>query len=136
MALYIINFIPWDLGIGTLTVASFSGSDIMDKQILQSTRAVSDTNNYAVAVYHDSELHITPLQGIVHLRPSFSYLDKSDRLAREEAKEHGEGKQSRNCVADSHMKIVTKSSQAGCHCGNKERNYISFSCLLSGLFAH
>jgi hypothetical protein len=92
MVLYITNLIPWGLGIGTLTVVSFSGSDVMDKQILQSTRAMSDTSNYAVAVYHDSELHITPLQGIVHLCPSFTYLDKSDRLAREEAKEHGESK--------------------------------------------
>lgn len=80
----------------------------MDKQILQSTRAVSDTSNYAVAVYHDSELHITPLQGVVDLRPSFAYLDKSDKLAREEAKERGESKWPRNCVADSHVKIAAK----------------------------
>jgi DNA-directed RNA polymerase-3 subunit RPC5 len=75
-----------------LTVALFVDSDIMDKQILQSTRALSDVSKYAVAVYHDSELHITPLRGIVHLRPSFVYLDKSDKRAKEEAKEHGEGK--------------------------------------------
>ena len=64
----------------------------MDKQILQSTRALPDTSKYAVAVYHDNELHITPLRGIVHLRPSFTYLDKSDKRAKEEAKDHGEGK--------------------------------------------
>jgi DNA-directed RNA polymerase-3 subunit RPC5 len=75
-----------------LTLTLFAGSDIMDKQILQSTRALSDTSKYAVAVYHDGELHITPLRGIVHLRPSFIYLDKSDKRAKEEAKEHGEGK--------------------------------------------
>jgi DNA-directed RNA polymerase-3 subunit RPC5 len=75
-----------------LNLALFSGSDIMDKQILQSTRALSDTSKYAVAVYHDGELHITPLRGVVHLRPSFMYLDKSDKRAKEEAKEHGEGK--------------------------------------------
>ncbi|XP_069692182.1 DNA-directed RNA polymerase III subunit RPC5 [Periplaneta americana] len=68
----------------------FFKNDIMDKQLLQSTRALADTNNYAVAVYHDNELHITPLRGIVHLRPSFSYLDKSDKRAKEEAKEQGE----------------------------------------------
>ena len=64
----------------------------MDKQVLESTRAVSDTTNYAMAVFHDKELHITPLQGIVYLRPSFGYLDLSDKRAREEAKEQGEGK--------------------------------------------
>ncbi|KAJ9580202.1 hypothetical protein L9F63_004145, partial [Diploptera punctata] len=66
-------------------------NDVMDKQVLESTRALSDTNNCAVAVYHDKELHITPLQGIVHLRPSFGYLDMSDKRAKEEAKEQGEG---------------------------------------------
>ena len=64
---------------------------MMDKQILESTRAVSDTSNYAMAIYHDKELHITPLQGIVHLRPSLGYLDMSDKRAKEEAKEQGEG---------------------------------------------
>jgi DNA-directed RNA polymerase-3 subunit RPC5 len=68
----------------------FFKNDVMDKQILQSTRALPDTSKYAVAVYHDNELHITPLRGIVHLRPSFVYLDKSDKRAKEEAKEHGE----------------------------------------------
>jgi DNA-directed RNA polymerase-3 subunit RPC5 len=68
----------------------------MDKQILQSTRALSDASNYAVAVYHDRELHITPLHGIVHLRPSFPYLDKSDKRAREETREQGEGRQPRS----------------------------------------
>lgn len=77
----------------------------MDKQILQSTRALSDTSNYAVAMYHDSELHITPLRGILHLRPSFAYLDKSDRRAKEEAKEQGEGKQSGNYMAGNHISL-------------------------------
>ncbi|PNF16672.1 hypothetical protein B7P43_G05410 [Cryptotermes secundus] len=72
------------------TEEKFFKNDIMDKQILQSTRALPDTSKYAVAMYHDRELHITPLRGIVHLRPSFPYLDKSDKRAKEEAKDQGE----------------------------------------------
>ena len=38
------------------------------------------------------ELHITPLQGILQMRPSFSYLDKADSKHRErEAANEGEG---------------------------------------------
>ncbi|PSN40466.1 hypothetical protein C0J52_11618 [Blattella germanica] len=65
-------------------------SESMDTQVLESTRAIPDSSNYAVAIYHDKELHITPLQGVVHLRHSFAYLDVSDKRAKEEAKEHGE----------------------------------------------
>ncbi|XP_067005407.2 DNA-directed RNA polymerase III subunit RPC5 isoform X2 [Anabrus simplex] len=66
-------------------------STCMDKQILESTRAVTDASRYAVGILHDKEFHLTPVQGIVHLRPSFSYLDKSDKRAKELAKEMGEG---------------------------------------------
>lgn len=83
----------------------------MDKQILQSTRALPDTSNYAVAMYHDRELHITPLRGIVHLRPSFPYLDKSDKRAKEEAKDQGDGKQSRNYIPDSSVIIINEQTE-------------------------
>ncbi|XP_047108579.1 DNA-directed RNA polymerase III subunit RPC5 [Schistocerca piceifrons] len=68
----------------------FQGT-MMDKQVLQSTRAVVGCSQYAIAVVNDKELHATPLQGIVHLRPSFGYLDKSDKRAKDESKEKGDG---------------------------------------------
>lgn len=68
----------------------FQGT-MMDKQILQSTRAVIGCSQYAIAVVNDKELHATPLQGIIHLRPSFGYLDKSDKRAKDESKEKGDG---------------------------------------------
>ena len=41
------------------------------------------------------ELHITPLQGILQMRPSFSYLDKADgkHREREAANEGGDSSQ-------------------------------------------
>lgn len=54
----------------------------MDRQVLTSTRAVGDVGRYAVGILNDNELHVTPLTGILHLRPSLNYLDKSDRTAK------------------------------------------------------
>ncbi|XP_017884887.1 DNA-directed RNA polymerase III subunit RPC5 [Ceratina calcarata] len=65
-------------------------SNLMDKTILQSSRALPDCSNYAVGIFQDGELHITPLRGIVQMRPQFNYLDKSDKRVREEAKSMGE----------------------------------------------
>ncbi|KAI4472636.1 hypothetical protein M0802_005662 [Mischocyttarus mexicanus] len=61
-------------------------SDLMDKIVLHSSRTLPDTTNYAACVYQDGELHITPIKSIVQLRPTFNYLDKSDKRAREEIK--------------------------------------------------
>lgn len=65
-------------------------SDVMDKTVLYSSRALPDCSNYAAGIYQDGEFHITPLKGIIQLRPQFNYLDKSDKRAREEAKNVGE----------------------------------------------
>ena len=54
----------------------------MDRQILSSTRAVQDTSRYAVGILDQNELHITPLEGVLSLRPSMEYLDKSDKTAK------------------------------------------------------
>ena len=54
----------------------------MDRQILSSTRAAGDTSRYAVGILDQNELHITPLEGVLSLRPSMEYLDQSDRTAK------------------------------------------------------
>ena len=43
----------------------------------------------------DGELHLTPLSGVVQMRPSFGYMDKSDMLQRaaEGGGDHGESSQ-------------------------------------------
>ncbi|OAD60047.1 DNA-directed RNA polymerase III subunit RPC5 [Eufriesea mexicana] len=65
-------------------------SNVMDKTVLQSSRALPNCSNYGVGIFQDGELHITPLRGIVQMRPQFNYLDKSDKRVREEAKNMGE----------------------------------------------
>ena len=54
----------------------------MDRQVLSSTQAVRDTNRYAVGILDQNELHITPLEGVLSLRPSMEYLDQSDNTAK------------------------------------------------------
>jgi len=53
-------------------------SNVMDKQTLVGTSAVEKTGRYAVAILNDNELHLTQVEGVVSLRPSLGYLDKSD----------------------------------------------------------
>ena len=54
----------------------------MDRQVLTSSRAVRDTSRYAVGILDQNELHITPIEGILSLRPSMEYLDQSDKTAK------------------------------------------------------
>lgn len=70
----------------------------MDKTVLQSSRALPNCSNYAVGIFQDGELHLTPLKGIIQMRPQFNYLDKSDKRVREEAKNTGEGEMCINCI--------------------------------------
>uniref|UniRef100_A0A8C9C869 RNA polymerase III subunit E n=1 Tax=Phocoena sinus TaxID=42100 RepID=A0A8C9C869_PHOSS len=70
-------------------------SKLMDKQTFCSSQTTSNTSRYAAALYRQGELHLTPLHGILQLRPSFSYLDKADakHREREAANEAGDSSQ-------------------------------------------
>ncbi|XP_054436885.1 DNA-directed RNA polymerase III subunit RPC5 isoform X2 [Pteronotus mesoamericanus] len=70
-------------------------SKLMDKQTFSSSQTTSNTSRYAAALYRQGELHLTPLHGILQLRPSFSYLDKADakHREREAANEAGDSSQ-------------------------------------------
>ena len=60
----------------------------MDKIILQSSRSVAiNHNNFAVAVLQDEELHLTPLKGVIELKPVFNYLDKHDKRSKDDNKD-------------------------------------------------
>lgn len=59
--------------------------------MLSSLLTATEQPNMAVAIFQDDELYLTPLQGIVQMRPQFSYLDKNDKRSREETKTPGEG---------------------------------------------
>ncbi|KAF3814203.1 hypothetical protein GH733_017819 [Mirounga leonina] len=75
--------------------SSTYSSKLMDKQTFCSSQSTSNTARYAAALYRQGELHLTPLHGILQLRPSFSYLDKADakHREREAANEAGDSSQ-------------------------------------------
>lgn len=79
---------------------------MMDKQTFTSIQSTTNTSRYAAAIFRKGELHITPLQGILQMRPSFSYLDKADckHREREAANEGGDSSQDE---ADEDVKAVT-----------------------------
>lgn len=58
----------------------------MDRLVLTSTKAVKDAGRYAVGILDANELHVTPLDAILSLRPNFEYLDKSDKTAKAEGR--------------------------------------------------
>jgi len=61
-------------------------SSVMDKQVLSGSAAVTDSGRYAVGILDNNELHLTEVKGMLHLRPSLGYLDKSDRVAKAEGR--------------------------------------------------
>ncbi|KAI8579221.1 hypothetical protein K450DRAFT_243346 [Umbelopsis ramanniana AG] len=58
---------------------------LLDKQTLGSTLIPTKTK-YLVGVLKDKELHVTPLTNTVQMRPTLSYIDKSDEKERASAK--------------------------------------------------
>ncbi|KAJ6641862.1 DNA-directed RNA polymerase III subunit RPC5 [Pseudolycoriella hygida] len=66
----------------------------MDRQTYISTRPMDNVNKYVLGVLHKennrNEIHAVPLTGIVQLRPSFSYFDKSDKRLKAEQKAENE----------------------------------------------
>ncbi|XP_038591720.1 DNA-directed RNA polymerase III subunit RPC5 [Micropterus salmoides] len=79
---------------------------MMDKQTFSSIQATTNTSRYAVAVFRKGELHVTPLTGILQMRPSFSYLDKADTKTREREAAN-EGGDSSQDEAEDDVKAIT-----------------------------
>ncbi|KAF3704243.1 DNA-directed RNA polymerase III subunit RPC5 [Channa argus] len=79
---------------------------MMDKQTFSSIQSTTNTSRYAAAVFRKGELHITPLTGILQMRPSFSYLDKADNKTREREAAN-EGGDSSQDEAEEDAKAIT-----------------------------
>ncbi|XP_030019470.1 DNA-directed RNA polymerase III subunit RPC5 [Sphaeramia orbicularis] len=79
---------------------------MMDKQTFSSIQATTNTSRYAAAVFRKGELHVTPLTGILQMRPSFSYLDKADNKTREREATN-EGGDSSQDEAEEEAKAIT-----------------------------
>ena len=58
----------------------------MDKQILSGVSSGGDSRRYAFGRVENNELHLTGIQGVLQLRPSLSYMDKSDKTAKAEGR--------------------------------------------------
>ena len=65
-------------------------SSKMDKQLLTGSSPLASTGRYALAILDNEELHLTPVKGVLQLRPSLGYMDKSDKTARQEARNSGD----------------------------------------------
>lgn len=65
-------------------------SELMDKIVLTSERTLSDCSNFAIGVFQDDELHITPLKGMLHMKLQCDYLDENDKRSKDGAKGTGE----------------------------------------------
>ncbi|KAL6267425.1 hypothetical protein P5V15_000501 [Pogonomyrmex californicus] len=57
---------------------------LMDKLVLTSERVLPDCSNFAVGVFEDDELHITPLKGMLRMKLQCDYLDENDKHVRDE----------------------------------------------------
>ena len=57
-----------------------------NRLVLSSTQAIPDTSRYAVGILDANEFHLTPVDAVLSLRPSFDYLDKSDKTAKSEGR--------------------------------------------------
>lgn len=64
---------------------SVFNSELMDKQTLSSTDATPGSSRYAVGIIKEGELHLTPVNSIIQLRPSFNYLDQADTKVRKQS---------------------------------------------------
>jgi len=67
-------------------------SGLMDKIVLTSERTLSDCSNFAVGIFQDDELHITPLKAMLHMKLQCDYLDENDKQVRDGTRGTGEGK--------------------------------------------
>lgn len=61
-------------------------SGTMDRQSFVSTKPVDNVSKYIVGYLHEKEIHATIVKGVVQMRPSFTYFDKSDTRKKAEQK--------------------------------------------------
>lgn len=64
----------------------------MDKVTLTSLRSLPNCDNYAIGVFQDKELYLTPVKSIVQMRPQFNYLEKNDKRTKDDGRNNDDGK--------------------------------------------
>lgn len=58
----------------------------MDRQSFISTKPLDNVSKYVVGYLKDKEIHASIIKGVIQMRPSFSYFDKSDKRNKAELK--------------------------------------------------
>lgn len=56
----------------------------MDRQTFISSKPIENIDRYVLGILQDNELHISPIKGILQMRPNFTYFDKMDKRTKEE----------------------------------------------------
>lgn len=77
------------VGAGDGAEGKYFQSRLMDKQIMTGQSVETRgrrSSRYAVARMVEDKLHLTEVKGVLQLRPSLSYMDKSDKTARAEGR--------------------------------------------------
>ncbi|XP_022319153.2 DNA-directed RNA polymerase III subunit RPC5-like [Crassostrea virginica] len=90
---------------------SFYSSDKMDKQVLTSTTTGDKSGRYAVGIFKDGELHLTPLHAIIQMRPSFNYLDRADQKMKADVGPAGDGGESSQDEEEEVKPVTVKFAQ-------------------------
>lgn len=49
----------------------------MDKIIFKSEKALPNCDSYGIGVVHNGEVYLTPLRGIVQMRPQLNFLGRA-----------------------------------------------------------
>lgn len=64
-------------GLATSSQQKYYKSNLMDKQVFVSSNATPMNMNkhYKIGIIRNNEIHLTPVQSIVQMRPSFEYFD-------------------------------------------------------------
>ncbi|KAL6059011.1 hypothetical protein QOT17_014423 [Balamuthia mandrillaris] len=57
------------------------------KKTTLTSNVVLAKTNYAIGVFRDGQLHITPVRGLFQMRPSFRYIDEADAQKKKESGE-------------------------------------------------
>lgn len=81
--------------------------DLVDRKFLKSERIHVENNNLTVGLLHDKKLTLAPLSSVLALKPHLPYLDKTDRRAKQEMKDEGEGSEPEVEEENSIVKAVT-----------------------------
>ncbi len=68
----------------------FYKSNIMDKQVLVSSNGALGNMNkhYCCGLLKDNQLHITPVESVIQMRPSYEYFDVYEKKVKENKDTH------------------------------------------------